>query len=69
MVRGGDEIERYGAYCERLGNARDTAGFRACVETQALNAAVAGAQRHYERQLIRRTDCVDPRFACDMPMR
>jgi hypothetical protein len=61
-----DAAERYGQHCERLGHARGSEGFRACVETEDINAQLA-VQREYDRKLMRRMDCVDPRIACDSP--
>jgi hypothetical protein len=61
-----DATERYGQHCARQGHAPGSEGFRACVETEDINAQLA-VQRDYDRKLLRRTDCVDPRIACDSP--
>jgi hypothetical protein len=61
-----DATERFGPHCEKLGHARDSDAFRACVVNEDINAAAA-TQRDYDRKLLRRLDCVDPRIACDTP--
>lgn len=65
---GVDAAERFGPRCEKLGHVRDSDAFRACVASQEI-AEAAATQREYDRKLLRRTDCVDPRIACDAPMR
>ena len=62
---GADATERFGPHCEKLGHARDSDAFRACVVNEDINAAAT--QRDYDRKLLRRLDCVDPRIACDTP--
>ena len=63
-----DAAERFGPHCEKLGHARGTEPFRACVENEDMKAGAA-VQREYDRKLLRRMDCVDPRIACDAPSR
>jgi hypothetical protein len=58
------ESERdYGPVCEKKGVARNSDKWRACVETEALNASLA-TQRDYEQEMLRKRDCVSPLQAC-----
>ena len=53
----------YGATCEKRGLARGSESWRACVETEDLNAALA-RQRAYEQDFLRQRDCIDPLAGC-----
>lgn len=53
----------YGARCEQLGHAKDSEQWRVCVENEDMNAALA-TQRAYDREFLRKHDCVDPKFGC-----
>ena len=53
----------YGALCEKRGHARGSDQWRACVQTEDMNAGLA-TQRAYEREFLRKRDCVDPKFGC-----
>ena len=53
----------YGAACEKRGLARGGEKWRACVETEDLNAALA-RQRSYEQDFLRQRDCIDPLTGC-----
>ena len=53
----------YGPQCEKQGHQPDTEAWRACVQSAELNAAMA-TQPDYDQKLLRRLDCIDPRFAC-----
>ena len=58
------QIERdYGPVCEKQGHARDSEKWRACVETESLNAALA-TQRKYDEEMQRKRDCVSPLQGC-----
>ena len=58
----------YGATCEKRGFARGSDKWRACVESEDLNAALA-KQRAYEQDFLRQRDCVDPLTGCGGPRR
>jgi hypothetical protein len=64
----GDIRARSEQQCQSRGHAAGSEAFRACVESEELGAAAA-TQREYDRKLLRRLDCVDPRLACDGPSR
>jgi hypothetical protein len=53
----------YGARCEKLGHAKDSEQWRACVQNEDMNAALA-TQRAYDREFLRKHDCVDPKVGC-----
>jgi hypothetical protein len=53
----------YGPTCEKRGYAQDSDKWRACVQTEDLNAGLA-TQRDYEQQYLKKRDCVDPKFGC-----
>ena len=57
------EAAQYAAQCEKQGHKRDSESWRACIQTEELNAELA-TRRAYDRKLLRKLDCVDPRFAC-----
>jgi hypothetical protein len=58
------QVERdYGPICDKQGLARGTEKWRACVESEALNASLA-TQRDYEQEMLRKRDCVSPLQAC-----
>ena len=58
----------YGALCEKRGLAAGTEKWRACVETESLNAALA-TQRAYDERFLRQHDCVTPLTGCGTPSR
>lgn len=60
------EAERdFGPICDKKGLARGSEQWRACVETESLNDALA-KQRAYDREAVRKRDCaVGPLFPCD----
>ena len=58
----------YGPVCDKRGLARGSEKWRACVETESLNAGLA-TQRAYEQDFLRQRDCVDPRAGCGGPTR
>ena len=64
----GDLRGRYEQNCQTRGHAPGSEAFRACVESEELGAGAA-TQREYDRKLLRRLDCVDPRIACAAPSR
>ena len=53
----------YGPVCEKRGLAPGSEKYRACVETEALNASLA-TQRNYEQEMLRKGDCVSPLMGC-----
>ena len=53
----------YGPACEKRGLERGSEKWRACVETEDLNAALK-TQRAYEQDFLRQRDCVDPLSGC-----
>jgi hypothetical protein len=53
----------YGELCRNKGYEARSEQWRACVETEAMNAALA-AQRDHEREFLRRHDCIDPKLGC-----
>jgi hypothetical protein len=53
----------YGPVCEKQGHARNSEKWRACIETESLNASLA-TQRNYEQELQRKRDCVSPLQGC-----
>ena len=57
------DAAQYAAHCEKQGHKRNTEAWQACMQTEELNAGLA-TQRAYDRKLLRKLDCVDPRFAC-----
>jgi len=57
------DAARYAAHCEKQGHKPNTDAWRACIQTEELNAGLA-TQRAYEQKLLRKLDCVDPRFGC-----
>jgi hypothetical protein len=58
----------YGARCEKLGHAKNSEQWRVCIHNEDMNAALA-TQRAYDREFLRKHDCVDPKFGCDTPAR
>jgi hypothetical protein len=58
----------YGPRCEKLGYAKDSEKWRLCVENADMNAALA-TQRPYDREFLRKHDCIDPKFGCGGPPR
>ena len=53
----------YSKRCAQQGHKPDTDAWRACIETEDLNAGIA-RQRTYDDNVLRRLDCVDPRLGC-----
>ena len=53
----------YGPVCDKKGLTRGSEKWRACVETEALNASLA-TQRDYEQEMLRKRDCVSPLQGC-----
>lgn len=53
----------YAARCEKQGHPAGSDAWRACIQTEDLNASLA-TQRAYDQKLLRRLDCIDPRIAC-----
>ncbi len=58
-----DAMALYGTQCEKQGHQTHTDAWRACIQSADLNAAIV-TQRAYDQKLMRRLDCIDPRFAC-----
>lgn len=58
-----DPATLYGAACEQKGYARETAEWRGCVESEALNAALR-TQKEYDDRLMRQRDCIGPLMPC-----
>ena len=56
----------FGPLCESRGLVRESEKWRACVESESLNAALA-AQRAYEQDFLRQRDCVNPLMGCSPP--
>ena len=53
----------YGPVCEKRGLSPGSEKYRACVETESLNASLA-TQRDYEQEMLRKRDCVNPLMGC-----
>ena len=53
----------YGEICAKRGLARDSDKWRACIESEDLNASLA-KQRAYEQEFLRQRDCTDPLAGC-----
>jgi hypothetical protein len=53
----------YGALCEKRGHAQGSEQWRACVQTEDMNAALA-TQQDYEQRYLRKRDCIDPKLGC-----
>ena len=58
-----DPAALYGPQCEKQGHQPNGEAWRACVQSAELNAAMA-TQPDYDQKLLRRLDCIDPRFGC-----
>jgi hypothetical protein len=61
--RAAQAAKDYGPACEKRGLAQGSEKWRACVETEALNASLA-TQRDYEQEMLRKRDCVNPLMGC-----
>ena len=53
----------FGALCEKRGHARGSDQWQACVQTEDMNAGLA-TQRTYDREFLRKRDCIDPKLGC-----
>lgn len=61
-----DPAALYGKQCEKQGHAPNTDAWRACLQSEELNAAIA-TQRAYDQKALRRLDCIGPLMACPPP--
>ena len=53
----------YAKRCEQQGHKPGTDAWRACIESEDLNAGIA-RQRAYDDKALRRLDCIDPKLGC-----
>ena len=58
-----DPAALYGKQCEKQGHAPDTEAWRACLQSEELNAAIA-TQKSYDQKALRRLDCISPLMGC-----